>query len=139
MNFLVLPFCKLVILGGEIDDELDGFRFGLNLVTKDIFRQPVEATIFFDAVIGFLGEDRMVLAEADKVADKLDVILIAQGPSPIQLVDGIGAVIGIVNAILGSEKFLATLDKDHSLADQYELQPETCSPFLVMAGHIWIL
>lgn len=139
MNFLVLPFCKLVILGGEIDDELDGFRFGLNLVTKDILRQPVEATIFFDVVIGFLGEDRVFLAEADNVADKLDMVLIAQGPSPIQLVDGIGAVIGIVNAILGSEKFLATLDKDHSLADQYELQPETCSPFLVMAGHIWIL
>ena len=139
MDFLVLSLCKLVIMGGEIDDKLNGLCVRLNLVAKDILRQPVEATIFFDAVIGFLGEDRMVLAEADKVADKLDVILIAQGPCPIQLVDGIGAVIGIVNAILGSEKFLATLDKDHSLADQYELQPETCSPFLVMAGHIWIL
>ena len=83
MNFLVLPFCKLVILGGEIDDELDGFRFGLNLVTKDILRQPVEAAIFFDVVIGFLGEDRVFLAEADNVADKLDMVLIAQGPCPI--------------------------------------------------------
>ena len=121
MDFLVFSFCKVVILGGEIDDELDGLLFRLDLVSEDIFRQPVEATIFFDAVIGFLGEDRMFLAEADKVADKLDVILIAQGPCPIQLVNGIGAVIGVFEAVLGPEKFLTAMNKDHSLADQYEL------------------
>ena len=121
VNFLVLPFCKLVILGGEIDDELDGLCFGLNLVAKDILRQPVEATIFFDAVIGFLRENRVFLAEADKVADKLDMILIAQGPGPIQLVDVIRDIIGVINAVLCSEKFLTALNKDHTLTNQYKL------------------
>ena len=116
VDFLVFSFCKVVILGGEIDDELNGLCFRLNLVSKDILRQPVEATIFFDAVIGFLGEDRMFLAEADKVADKLDVILIAQGPCPIQLVNGIGAVIGVFEAVLGPEKFLTAMNKDKPCA-----------------------
>ena len=96
MDFLVLSFGKMVILSGEIDNKLDSLPFRVNFVTKDKFRQPVEGATFFDTIIGFLRKNRVRLAEADDITDKLDMILIAYSSCPIELVDGIRAIIGIV-------------------------------------------